>query len=141
MPRWVEMWTSLNHNVQWDMCWLTILARARKHLTVTEYDWKGLLPVFAMKARQLMVIYIVKEVKLYLMYISCITNMKITVTVRLYRYCGWCVQLDEVLLTCEKLCHDVLNYVNILCLKLSIYVSKYIPTFFLFLICLLFYIW
>ena len=52
LPKWVALWCSISHNVQWDMCWLTLLLRARKY-TVT-YDWKPLLPLLISKSRELL---------------------------------------------------------------------------------------
>lgn len=52
LPKWVALWCSISHNAQWDMCWLTLLLRARKY-TVT-YDWKPLLPLLTSKSRELL---------------------------------------------------------------------------------------
>ena len=54
LPKWVEMWSTMSHNAHWDMCWLTLLTRARKHTDVKAFDWKALMPLFTLKARELM---------------------------------------------------------------------------------------
>ena len=52
LPEWISVWCSISHNSQWDECWLTLLTRARKHCP--SYDWKALMPLFALKVRALM---------------------------------------------------------------------------------------
>ena len=44
----------MNHNAQWDMCWLTLLTRARKHTDIHAFSWQALLPVLTLKARELL---------------------------------------------------------------------------------------
>jgi hypothetical protein len=51
VPQWIEIWSSISHNSQWDMCWLTLLTRARKHCV---YDWKSLMPLLTSKAKELL---------------------------------------------------------------------------------------
>mmetsp|Transcript_274 Transcript_274/g.332 ORF Transcript_274/g.332 Transcript_274/m.332 type:complete len:2038 (+) Transcript_274:135-6248(+) len=51
VPQWIETWSSISHNSQWDMCWLTLLTRARKHCV---YDWKSLMPLLTSKAKELL---------------------------------------------------------------------------------------
>jgi len=48
------MWSSMNHNAQWDMCWLTLLTRARKHTDIRAFSWQALLPLFTLKTRELL---------------------------------------------------------------------------------------
>lgn len=55
VPQWIEIWSSISHNSQWDMCWLTLLTRARKHCV---YDWKSLMPLLTSKAKELLGMYI-----------------------------------------------------------------------------------
>jgi hypothetical protein len=52
LPQWISVWCSISNNSQWDMCWLTLLTRARKY--TTSYDWKKLMPLFSLKARELL---------------------------------------------------------------------------------------
>jgi hypothetical protein len=54
LPTWVTLWAAQPNNPQWDMCWLTLLCRARKHTDVTAFDWGALLPVLTLKARELL---------------------------------------------------------------------------------------
>ena len=56
MPTWVKLWCSVSYCSQWDLCWLTLFTRARKHVDVTEFDWKSLIPVFLLKVRELMIL-------------------------------------------------------------------------------------
>ena len=44
----------MNHNAQWDMCWLTLLTRARKHTDLRAFSWQALLPLLTLKARELL---------------------------------------------------------------------------------------
>jgi len=32
LPLWVSIWSTLQHNIYWDCCWLTLFARSRKYL-------------------------------------------------------------------------------------------------------------
>ena len=52
LPKWVEIWSSINHNSDWDSCWLTLLCRARKYTKT--FDWLAISPLLQMKARELM---------------------------------------------------------------------------------------
>ena len=52
LPKWISVWCSVSQNAKWDMCWLTLLTRARKY--TTNYDWKALMPLFALKTRELL---------------------------------------------------------------------------------------
>ena len=53
VPQWVSLWSSMNHNAQWDLCWLTLLTRARKHTDIRTFSWQALLPLLTLKAREL----------------------------------------------------------------------------------------
>ena len=44
----------MNHNAQWDLCWLTLLSRARKHTDIRAFRWQALLPLLTLKTRQLL---------------------------------------------------------------------------------------
>ena len=52
LPKWISTWCSISNNAQWDMCWLTLLTRARKY--TAGYNWKALMPLFSLKARELL---------------------------------------------------------------------------------------
>lgn len=44
----------MNHNPQWDMCWLTLLTRARKHTDIRAFSWQALMPLLTLKTRELL---------------------------------------------------------------------------------------
>jgi hypothetical protein len=46
----MRVWPQLDHNPDWDCCWLTILCRARK--VMTAFDWNKILPLLYIKARE-----------------------------------------------------------------------------------------
>lgn len=52
LPQWISVWCSISNNAQWDMCWLTLLTRARKY--TKNFDWKKLMPLFSLKVRELL---------------------------------------------------------------------------------------
>ena len=52
VPRWIELWCCINHNMYWDCYWATLLTRARKH-TAT-FNWTSLSSLIASKSRELM---------------------------------------------------------------------------------------
>ena len=35
IPKWINTWTLISGNAQWDCCWLTLLTRARKFTSAT----------------------------------------------------------------------------------------------------------
>jgi hypothetical protein len=52
IPKWIEIWTSIDHNSAWDCCWLMILSRAIKHSKT--YDWSSLFSFLLVKTRELL---------------------------------------------------------------------------------------
>lgn len=52
LPLWIEIWATVESNVFWDCCWLTLLCRARKH--TVSFDWKFLYSLLLCKTRQLL---------------------------------------------------------------------------------------
>lgn len=52
LPQWVAIWSGVTLNAQWDLCWLTLLTRARKH--AKSFNWSSLAPLLPIKAKELM---------------------------------------------------------------------------------------
>jgi len=50
LPTWLTIWTSIEHNYCWDVCWLSLFTRARKFST--QFDWSQIIGMLAVKARQ-----------------------------------------------------------------------------------------
>jgi hypothetical protein len=52
LPKWIEIWTSIEQNAAWDACWLTVISRARKY--TPNYPWSSLTGLLLMKTRELL---------------------------------------------------------------------------------------
>jgi hypothetical protein len=52
VAEWMKIWLSKPHNAHWDVAWLTMLCRARKH--TTKYDWSALSSTLMIKAKEQM---------------------------------------------------------------------------------------
>ncbi|GKY98731.1 hypothetical protein MPSEU_000829400 [Mayamaea pseudoterrestris] len=39
LPEWLECWTNIERCPEYDFLWLTLLCRARKHVSSSKYDW------------------------------------------------------------------------------------------------------
>lgn len=52
LPIWLKLWTSIQHNVSWDACWLTLLCRARKHCP--QFDWRPYVSLMLVKTKELL---------------------------------------------------------------------------------------
>lgn len=52
LPRWFDLWSSINQNHTWDLLWSVILARAVKHSTT--FDWTPYVPFLLQKIKELL---------------------------------------------------------------------------------------
>jgi len=52
LPKWVDIWTSIEHCQEWDACWLTLLCRARKYSRT--FPWLSLQPILFTKMRHML---------------------------------------------------------------------------------------
>ncbi len=52
LPKWFEIWGTIDHNGIWDCCWLMVIARARKHSKT--FQWSTVLPFLLTKARDIL---------------------------------------------------------------------------------------
>lgn len=50
LPQWLSVWTSIENNLCWDDCWLTIFARARKFSK--SFNWSLLNGLLVVKLRR-----------------------------------------------------------------------------------------
>eukprot|EP01034_Spumella_vulgaris_P023712 gene23712-29960_t len=50
LPLWIQKWDLFHNNRFWDLCWLTLLCRARKHTRT--FDWVALGPYLISKLRE-----------------------------------------------------------------------------------------
>ena len=46
------MWTSIEHNADWDCCWVTLFARARKYTHT--FDWNSIKPLVYSKIKEML---------------------------------------------------------------------------------------
>lgn len=52
LSHWMDLWSSINQNTVWDLCWSTIFSRAVKHTTT--FNWKPYVPFFLQKIKELL---------------------------------------------------------------------------------------
>lgn len=52
LPQLLTKWAAIDHNMDWDYCWIKVLSRARKHSK--SFDWAPVLPFLLTKLRQLL---------------------------------------------------------------------------------------
>jgi hypothetical protein len=59
LPKWFEIWSTLDHNHAWDACWLLLVSRARKTTTTSSsstssFNWTAVLPFLLTKGREIL---------------------------------------------------------------------------------------
>eukprot|EP01033_Poteriospumella_lacustris_P008883 gene8883-6391_t len=52
LTHWMDLWSSINQNTVWDLCWSTIFSRAVKHTTT--FNWKPYVPFFLQKIKEIL---------------------------------------------------------------------------------------
>eukprot|EP01040_Poterioochromonas_malhamensis_P015417 gene15417-17252_t len=57
LPKWLDLWSTIDFNHLWDFCWLFLLNRAAKHpIAGKEFPWTSLLPFLFTKSKYLLAI-------------------------------------------------------------------------------------
>ena len=54
LPKWLLIWDRLRHNVTWDLCWLCLFTRARKHADPGASVWDDIATILQIKTRTLL---------------------------------------------------------------------------------------
>ncbi len=54
LPKWLQIWDRLRHNSTWDLCWLCLFTRARKHANPSAGVWDDVATLLQIKTRVLL---------------------------------------------------------------------------------------
>ena len=54
LPKWLNLWRSINFSPVWDACWLTLFVRARYHTKT--FDWNSLIGWLLIKIKELLIL-------------------------------------------------------------------------------------